>query len=334
MPIPNVASLYQKLHKGAEGGLEFERFIKLLLIADYNQRGEKINAESGASGDYKCVDAYTPGREEYIPGLNTSYQIKFYPSKLSAKHKKEVEISIKKALAENEYIHYLIIVTPEDFIKEDQEWFDGLRMEYNNKYSISGDFGYIAYTFDLSHWGHSRIIELALRFDSLGYHYFPELYPVGVGKFKLVKASIDCDICDWLPDNSSKNQFNQWFPYSRPELPPDPVFDFHFTNSSPEIFLLQKIDIEVFDIRSSLSGIPVDHFLKSLGTFEYEIDFTKPINTFTLDDPLIFEANKPMRFKIQLREFSKKCPGNSCDIKFWFHFDNYSLPSNTFHLSF
>ena len=39
MPIPNSATLYQKIGKGAEGGHEFARFIKLLLISGYKRLG-------------------------------------------------------------------------------------------------------------------------------------------------------------------------------------------------------------------------------------------------------------------------------------------------------
>lgn len=65
MPIPNVSTLYSQIANGSEGGHEFARFIKLLLTADYTARGIEFIAESDASGDYRKLDAYLPGDEEF-----------------------------------------------------------------------------------------------------------------------------------------------------------------------------------------------------------------------------------------------------------------------------
>lgn len=53
MPIPNVSTLYQRIHPRSEGENEFARFIRLLLIAEYKSSGFKFISESDASGDYK-----------------------------------------------------------------------------------------------------------------------------------------------------------------------------------------------------------------------------------------------------------------------------------------
>ncbi|WP_339608353.1 hypothetical protein [uncultured Roseivirga sp.] len=39
MPIFNTSTLYSKIASGSEGGLEFSRFVKTLLTADYHSRG-------------------------------------------------------------------------------------------------------------------------------------------------------------------------------------------------------------------------------------------------------------------------------------------------------
>lgn len=335
MPFPNIPTLYQKIGKGAEGGHEFARFIKQLLIADHKNKGEKFISGSDASGDYKKVDAHVPG-EEPAQNLNTSYQFKFFPCKLSTKHRKDIEDSIKKALKENNNIHEFIIITPEDFMKEDQKWFDGLRKKYEKKHCVHiEDWGSICYTFSLSHWGHSNIVELALKHDHVGILHFPELYPMGIGRFKLAEANIDCKNSNWLPFESKKFHYSQSYPHSRDGcLTTDPLFDFHFTNNSPEIFLLKRLEIHIESIDSQIKGIPADYFLKSIGTIEHRIDFSQPINKIEFDDPMIFPASKALRFKLQLNKFTVDCPGNCAIIKFWFHFTNYSIPTESFYLSF
>jgi hypothetical protein len=333
MSFPNVPTLYQKIGKGAEGGHEFARFIRLLLIADHKSKGKKFISESDASGDYKKVDAYSPD-DGLIKALNTSYQFKFFPSKLSSGHRKEIITSIQKALKENKCIATFIIITPEDFMKEDQQWFDNLKTKYEKKYWLEGDFGAIGYTFSLNHWGHSMIVELSLKHDHIGILHFPELFPIGIGKFKLSEALIDCKKSNWLAFENKKFAYHQSYPYSRNELVTDPVFDFHFTNSSPEIFLLRLIEIHIISVTTKLKGPPVKYFLKSIGTIKYRMNFKERINKIEFDDPMIFKAGEPMRFKLQLSKFTIDCPGNCATIKLWFHFNNCSIPTESFYLSF
>lgn len=333
MPIPNVSTLYQRIHKGSEGGNEFARFMRLLLSADYDSKGEKFISGSDASGDYKKVDAYISGDKDF-QALITGFQFKFFSHNLSSNQKSEIINSIEKALEENQYIQEFILITPEDFQKVQQAWFDGLKERFERNYWLTTN-GLCRYcSFTLTHWGHSKIIELSLKHDHIGVHYFPELYPVGIGKFKLAEAKIDCINSMWNPSQWGKYRFYQSFTDTHPGLTSDPVFDFQFTNSSSEIFLMQRIEIHIEEIRAQLRGIPGDYFLKSIGTIEYEIDFTNPINVIELSDPMIFEAATPKRFKLQLKNLTRGCPGNYVSLKFWFHFNNYSISTNSFYLSF
>lgn len=228
-----------------------------------------------------------------------------------------------------------ILVTPEDWQKGEEEWFEGLKKKHEKKIALKYDGGSILFDFKLTHWGHTKIIELALKHDHIGVRYFPELFPFGIGKFKLASAAIDCENSNWYQyDERPKTDYYQSYPYSRNELISDPLFDFSFTNSTPEIFLLKNIEVHIEEIATQLKGIPVSHLLKSIGTIEYEVDFKKPVNTIPLPDPIVFEANKPMKFQLLLKNFTKKCPGNCAKIKFWFHFNSYSIPSESFYLSF
>jgi len=331
--IPNISSFYQRIKGGSEGGGEFARFVRLLLIADYDSQDENFISESDASGDYKGVDAYVQGDQDF-PAHVTAFQFKYFSANLSANQKTEIVKSVEKAINENEFIQDFILVTPEDFQKEQQVWFDQLKTRFEKTYWAQSNGISRKSAFKLIHWGHTKIIELALKHDHVGIHYFPELYPVGVGKFKLAEAKVDCNNCNWNPSQHGKFMYYQSFQDALPDLPSDPLFDFHFTNSSAEIFLLQKIEIHMEEIKTLLKGIPPKYFLKSMGTIEYEIDFNKPINTIEFKDPLIIPFGKPQRFKLLLRNFITKCPGNFATFKFWFHFSNYSLSTNSFSLNF
>lgn len=331
MPIPNISTLYQRIAKGSEGGHEFARFIKLLLQAHYSSQGINLISGSDASGDYKKLDAYIPEASD-TEILNTGFQFKFFPCALSASQRAQIIDSIEAALKEPHLIYEFILVTPEDFMKEQQLWFDKLRNKYESEeYKRESKVGAI---FHLIHWGHTKIIELALKHDHIGQHYFPELYPVGVGKFKLSKATIDCHKSNWTAFENEMFAFHQSYDPERNDLTTDPLFDFHFTNSSPEIFLLKKIEIHLEDVCHLVKGIPAEYLLKSIGTIEHNFDFKKRVNVIELNDPMIFPAASPMRFQIQLTEFTKKCPGNTVRLKFWFYFDKLIIPTDSFYLSF
>ena len=82
-------------------------------------------------------------------------------------------------------------------MKEELKWFNGLKTKYEKQVVHQSEGLYSLYNLQILHWGHSKIIELALKNDSIGIHYFPELFPVGIGKFKLAKAGIDTKISSW-----------------------------------------------------------------------------------------------------------------------------------------
>ncbi|MCU0435359.1 MAG: hypothetical protein MUC87_18020 [Bacteroidia bacterium] len=335
MPIPNISTLYQRIAKGSEGGNEFARFIKLLLNADCAARGERLSAESDASGDFKKLDAYILHDMRFDIEVLTGFQFKFYPDKLTPQQKHEIVKNIEAARECNIGMREYILVTPEDWQKTEQEWFDRLRKKHEGGFSIRFNGSCIIIDFKLTHWGHSKITELALKHDHLGMYYFPELFPFGAGKFKLASAIIDLDRCNWYQyDDRPKTDYYQNYTHSRKKLTSDPIFDFCFINSTHEIFLLQYIEIHIEDIANRIKGIPAPYLLKSIGAIEYEVDFEKPVNKINFPDPMVFEANKPLRFQLQLKDFTKKCPGNCLHITFWFHFNNHAIPTEKFYLSF
>lgn len=225
MSIPNVATLYQKIAKGAEGGLEFARIIKMLLQAENDIKGTNLIAESDASGDYMGLDAYIPGDKDF-PLHTIGFQFKFYPAKLNSKQKQEIDKSISNALTGNKFIQQYILITPEDFMKEQLVWFNVLKKKYENTYWADSNGLYRKSGLKLIHWGHTKIIELVLKHGHIGNKYYPELFPFKLGEFGMAQASIDCKSSFW--SKSENYYYSQLYPENE-KLTPDPVFDFQFS---------------------------------------------------------------------------------------------------------
>ena len=307
MPIFNTSTLYSKIASGSEGGLEFSRFVKTLLTADYHSRGINFISESDASGDYKKVDGYIKGGIDF-PDNIVGFQFKFFPAKLSQNQKQVITKSIEMALEENQFIQDFILITPEDFMKEEQQWLDGIE-----------------------HWGHTKIVELALKHEHVGRRYFPEFFSRNGGNFKLSYSGIDRQLSSWVLNG--QNGYNLRAPSENyPNQVSDPIFDFTFKNNTSNIHLLGSIEIHIEKLWTTLKGLPQELFLHSLGTVEYEIDFNEPINRIVFPNPLMFESNKALRFHLRLTNFAQKCPHNNTQIKFWFHFDERSIPTDSFIL--
>lgn len=333
MPIPNISTLYQRIKKGAEGGHEFARFMKLLLGTDYSNRGIHFISESDATGDFKKLDAYFIN-QKWSTKLLTGFQFKFYPETLNKQQRYEIIKSIEAALAENNLLEQYILITPEDWHKEDQDWFDKLRQKYERPIVIECLEGTLRSNFNLLHWGHSKIIELSLKHEHIGRLYFKELYPLEVGKLKLTKCSIDTTLCNWAQSSHGKNIYYGTTPLGESiKKTSNPILDFQFKNSTPEIMLLDKIEIHIEKIWTTLKGLPTEIFLNSSGTIEHEMDFSKPINVISFHNPLVLKPISPLRFKVSLNGFLEKCPGNWSTIKFWFHFDEATIVSDSFVLS-
>ena len=88
MPIPNVATLYQKISKGSEGGSEFARFVKLLISSEFAKHKIRFISESDASGDHRGVDGYVLENLDFSgTHLVNGYQFKFYSSNLTSNQK-------------------------------------------------------------------------------------------------------------------------------------------------------------------------------------------------------------------------------------------------------
>jgi hypothetical protein len=155
MSIPNASSLYQRINKGAEGGLEFARIINQLLISESSIGEIRFTSYSDAAGDYKGVDAV----------INTSLnksglQYKFVPSSFSSNHKSEIKTAFHKAIKNFPDMDEWILVTPEDINKFDLTWLE----------TISNEF-----KIPIVHWGHSKIINLMLKHKHIGEQYYSDL---------------------------------------------------------------------------------------------------------------------------------------------------------------
>jgi hypothetical protein len=335
MPIPNVSTLYQRLAKGSEAGHEFARFMNLLLLSEYESQKSNYIITSDASGDYKGVDSIEY-RKEIFKEFFRGFQFKFYPGNLTSQHKKDIIKSLENALNNSPHIQEWILVTPEDFQKSQRTWFENVQANYEGDRGwVDIDIGSFHSRFKMTHWGHTKIVELCLRHEHIGRQYFPELFPSQTGILKLATIQIDSQQCNWEKSSNSQYTFYQHFSDDNDTNKiTDPVIDFHFKNSTNEIYLLNKIEVVIEKMWSTLKGLPSDEVLRSIGTIEYEVDFNKEINEILLPDPLIFESQKPKRFSIQLTNFTQNCHGNWANIKFWFYFDATTIPTPTITLSF
>lgn len=155
MPIPNVSTLFERIHRGSEGGQEFARIINLLLIAESRNQELELIDSSDASGDYKGVDAIITRENEKI-----GVQYKFVSVPLSSNHKTEIRKSLETALNKFSDMDKWLLIIPHNPDKYTHEWLDGLSQKYEVKIEC---------------WGHLRILELMLKYSHISDNYYPEL---------------------------------------------------------------------------------------------------------------------------------------------------------------
>lgn len=141
--LSDVKTLYDILPKGTEGGKEFARIVDLLLFHEARREGKRISIFSDVAGDYYGLDSFA-GNSFRKEGT-TGYQYKFYPSPLSAGHRKGIVESLKKVSSNQKQLKLKkwILVTPQDLTesatrkdKGDVSWFEGLRSELKLKFEI------------------------------------------------------------------------------------------------------------------------------------------------------------------------------------------------------
>jgi hypothetical protein len=155
MSIPNVSSLYTRIHKGAEGGLEFARIFNQLMISESSKEEFNFISYSDAAGDYKGVDGIM-----HKGIVKTGFQYKFIPSAFKNEHKSQIKSSIENAIKQFQEMDRWILVIPEDANKFDLTWLEKISDELQIQTEI---------------WGHSRIINLMLKHKHIGEKYYPEL---------------------------------------------------------------------------------------------------------------------------------------------------------------
>lgn len=185
----NAKTLYDILPEGAEGGKKFAFVIGMLLANETRMTGKNPTFINDAAGDYNGLDGFY--RDDIGQDI-TGYQCKFYPSPLSDKHRTEVEKSLKKVIEREDRmqdgfkLEKWILVTPQDFIHStrrkgggDVDWFEGLRKKYN-------------LSFELTHWGHTTLMALFIRFPNLLRYYYPDLANDGNSGAKAIVETRKC----------------------------------------------------------------------------------------------------------------------------------------------
>ncbi|QNF34844.1 NACHT domain-containing protein [Adhaeribacter swui] len=174
--LPEVKTLASILPKGTAGGKEFARIVDLLLFHDSRRSNKKFTIFSDAAGDYMGLDSFEG--DGFRKEGHTGYQYKYFPSPLSASHRKEIANSLRKAAEKHKEskIKKWILVTPENLTESstrkdfgDVTWFENLRTELN-------------INFEIEHWGHQQLLALFLETPSICLFYYPELINEG---FKL-----------------------------------------------------------------------------------------------------------------------------------------------------
>jgi energy-coupling factor transporter ATP-binding protein EcfA2 len=171
-----VKSLYEILPKGKEGGAEFARVVDLLLFHQARRAGRNITLFNDAAGDYAGLDSF----EHAISRRDgeTGYQYKFYPSPLSAEHRKDIEASLAVALKNRKKLKLKrwVLVTPQDFVESsarvdggDVTWFE--KLHYKARTGL-----------DLEHFGHKKLLTLFLETRALCLFYYPELVADGTDR--------------------------------------------------------------------------------------------------------------------------------------------------------
>jgi len=103
------------------------------------------------------------------------FQYKFFPSPLSAEHRRDVEQSLAKSKENQEKVKLAewVLVTPQDLVESatrkgggDVTWLAGLRSK-------------LGLPFEVQHWGHRHLQALLLDDPTLCLYYYPELLPEG-----------------------------------------------------------------------------------------------------------------------------------------------------------
>jgi len=302
LAVPNISTLYKRIHSGSEGGNEFARLMNLLLIAEAKQNGWQVISFNDGAGDYKGLDLLIIKNGRTQEG----FQFKFYPSPLNSSHKSSIKTSIEKSLVKDNELNSLTIVTPEDIFQHEVIWFNELNSEYG-KY-FGGRRGFWSSQPFIVHLGHRKITELALRFPHIGKMCFADLFKYNTDEFKIVLS-----------------RFNNR----------QVIADLAFQNTSSSPIILSRIEVIKTEEWSAISGIPNNFLLKPIGQIQLKVDMTKAKNSFALRNPIIINSGNPTRFNIQLVNFRQtmKSSGIEFKLRFYFNDDEFFLDSRDFSVN-
>lgn len=220
MSIPNVSTLASRIRAGAEGGLEFGRICSQLLQFEFNTAShgswdgvdDRCGDHAGCDGRYRSWDAAEVGQ----PAQSICFSFKFFASPLSSDHKRQVRSSLVAAL-QHKHTKW-ILVTPDDFNRHEQSWFEKL---------VEGIDDSEGPPPILEHWGHTRLVGLMLKHTHVGRHYFPELFESG-GAFVVDRVTVDDRWCAWSASDDGTGAYADegTFEIFYGDAMPDELLDF------------------------------------------------------------------------------------------------------------
>ncbi len=319
MPIPNVATLYQKIRKGSEGGHEFSRLVSALLSAEYGSKGERLQLFSDASGDYNGLDAVIFGDEPF-PEILIGFQYKFFPQNLSYDNKAKIKSSLEAARKSNQFMKHWILVTPEDFLKNDLEWFEKLKEKIPQSVSCDAEHcGVTPFTFDIVHWGHTKIVELCLKHEHIGRRYYAELFQDEICSNYAVEVLFD-DGSDTLAFHPNFNRVTKIF---RPQTEEEKLEEIiHFEAAFNSVIKKSASTNLTSLFKNLMHFFKKDKLLKEKRKIEILINGEKLTPKFPRKKPILNAAIAPFPyldkydaiqrcwFRIKIKNFGKKALEN------------------------
>jgi hypothetical protein len=163
-----ISSFISRVGIGGYAGRVFAHVCDQLLLHEAKANGFDFYCPSDSIGDYKGVDAYSlPTNKGNFEGIGgkVGFQYKCIPSesgKLDASRKAQIVSSLKRATNENDDLCLWILITPEDFNKNQQNWFDAL-VDIQNV------------PFRIKHWGHKELERLYRKHPEVVSGWYPEL---------------------------------------------------------------------------------------------------------------------------------------------------------------
>ena len=112
----------------------------------------------------------------------------------------------------------------------------------------------------------------------------------------------------------------------------DLILDFIFINNTPKTQLLSELAVRIENVWTEIKAGPAAEPVKASADYHFKLDFQRRRNTFALEPPISFGADRSARFKVRLDIGG--CPGNCALIRFEISGSALPVLSGPYKLSF